>query len=270
MRLLFFGDVVGKSGREGFKQHLPALKERLRPDAVIVNVENAAAGHGVTEKLANDFFEWGATCLTTGNHVWAQKDFVHAIDRLPAVLRPVNFVSDTPGQGSFLYALPDGRTLLVVNAIARLFMGMLVDDPFTALDRLLERHTLGRTVNAVFVDFHGEATSEKMALAHYLDGRVSAVIGTHTHVPTCDEQILPQGTAYQTDAGMCGDYDSVIGVKKDQPIKRFTRHLPNERFLAADGKATVCGCMIETDDTSGLATRMERLQLGGRLRQTLP
>ncbi|MDD5585884.1 MAG: TIGR00282 family metallophosphoesterase [Alphaproteobacteria bacterium] len=270
MRILFLGDVAGRSGRDGVKRHLPALKERLRPDVVIINAENAAAGFGITDKLAQEFFALGATCLTTGNHVWAQRELVSSIDREPRLLRPLNFREGTPGHGSYLHALPDGRKILIVNVLARLFMESLPDDPFAAAEKLLSQHRLGQTAQAVFVDFHGEATSEKMAFAHVFDGRVSAVIGTHTHIPTADQQILTRGTAYQSDAGMCGDYDSVIGVKKELAIWRFTRNVPGERFASAEGEATVCGCFVETNDASGLATNIARVQIGGKLQETLP
>jgi 2',3'-cyclic-nucleotide 2'-phosphodiesterase len=270
MRILFLGDVMGRSGREGIKLHLPALKERLRPDVLIINVENAAAGVGVTDKLAQEFFALGAACLTTGNHAWGQKELVSTIDREPRLLRPLNFTAGTPGQGSYVHTLPDGRRILIVNVMARLFTGTFLDDPFAALERLLTQHRLGQTVQAIFVDFHGEATSEKMAFAHVFDGRISAMIGTHTHIPTADHHLLPKGTAYLTDAGMCGDYDSVIGMKKELAIGRFTRSLPGERLAPAEGEATVCGVLVDTDDSTGLARRLARIQVGGKLVTALP
>ena len=270
MRILFLGDIVGRSGRDGVKQHLPALKERLKPDALIINVENSAAGFGVTLKLAQEFLALGATCLTTGNHVWGQKELVGVIDREPRLLRPLNFSEGTPGRGSYLHTLTDGRRLLVVNIMARLFVDTMLDDPFAAMEKLMAQHRLGQSAHAILADFHGEATSEKMAFAHNFDGRVSAVIGTHTHIPTSDEHLLPKGTAYQTDAGMCGDYDSVIGVKKELAIWRFTRHVPGERLVPAEGEATVCGAFIITDDATGLAQSIARVQVGGKLKEELP
>ncbi len=270
MRILFFGDIVGRSGRDGIKKHLPALKERLSPDVIVLNAENAASGLGVTDKLAQEFYAMGATCLTTGNHVWAQKEIVGAIDSDPRLLRPLNFVEGTPGHGSYLHALPDGRKILIVSVLARLFMAHMVDDPFAVTERLVSLYRLGQTAHAIVIDFHGEATSEKMAFAHYFDGRVSAVIGTHTHIPTADEHILPKGTAYQTDAGMCGDYDSVIGVKKDLAVWRFIRNVPGERFAPAEGEATLCGTFLVTDDSTGLARSLQRIQVGGALREILP
>jgi hypothetical protein len=270
MRILFLGDVMGRSGREGLERHLPALKARLRPDVVIVNAENAAGGQGVTEKLAEAFYALGVHCLTTGNHVWKQKELINTIDRDPRLLRPLNYPENTPGKGAYLHTLPDGRTILVVCVLARLFMDALIDDPFAATEKLIAQNRLGAEAAAILIDFHGEATSEKMAFGHVFDGRVSAVCGTHTHIPTADEHILPKGTAYQTDVGMCGDYDGVIGVKKEQAIRRFTQKTPSERLAPAEGEATVCGCFIVTDDATGLAQSIERVQVGGKLLEELP
>lgn len=265
MRILFLGDVVGQTGREGVMRHLPELKEKLATDVVIVNAENAASGKGLTLKMARAFFEQGVDVLTSGNHIWSQKELLTSIDQEPRLLRPLNYPQRTPGKGSYRHVLPDQRTILVANLMGNVFMNNLLDDPFLAADALLANVSLGKDVNAIFIDFHAEATSEKMAFAHCFDGRVSAVVGTHTHVPTADEQILPQGTAYQTDAGMCGDFDSVIGVKKEIALWRFLRKTPGPRFEPAEGEATVCGCLIETDDQTGLAKRIKRVQVGGRL-----
>jgi 2',3'-cyclic-nucleotide 2'-phosphodiesterase len=265
MRILFFGDIMGRSGRDGLAKHLPELKSRLKPDITIVNAENAAGGFGVTDKIAQDFYALGADCLTTGNHVWDQKELVGTIDRDPRLVRPINFPEGTPGRGHYMHTGPGGKKVLVINAMARLFMEPFLDDPF-ATEKLLAQHRLGHSANAIFIDFHGETTSEKMAFGHVFDGRVSAVIGTHTHVPTADDMILPKGTAYMTDAGMCGDYDSVIGMKKELSIWRFTRKIPGERMTPAEGEATVCGAFIETDDATGLAKSIEPFRLGGRLK----
>jgi len=266
MRILFFGDVVGRSGRDGLAQHLPALKARFKPEVIIINGENAAAGHGITLKLAQEFFDQGAAVLTTGNHVWNQRELLSSIDREPRLLRPMNFPEGTPGHGSYVHALPDGRKILVANLMGNLFMNECLDDPFAAAERLVSSYRLGGNVNATFIDFHAEATSEKMALAQFLDGRVSALVGTHTHIPTADDHILPGGTAYQTDAGMCGDFDSVIGVKKERSIWRFTRKTPGERMDPAEGEASVCGCFIETDDKTGFSQGIESFQIGGQLK----
>jgi metallophosphoesterase (TIGR00282 family) len=268
MKILFFGDIMGRSGREGLERHLPALKAKLKPDAIIVNAENAASGSGITVKIAEDLFALGVTCLTSGNHVWGQRELMLAIDRQPRILRPLNYPDLTPGHGFYLHNLGDGRKLLVVNLMARLFMEPVLDDPFAAAEKLVAAHKLSGTLQ-IFVDFHGEATSEKMALAHMLDGRVSAVIGSHTHVPTADEQILPQGTAYMSDAGMCGDYDSIVGLKKSVAIWRFTRKTPApEKKAPAEGEATLCGALVTTNDTTGLAVSIEPVRIGGKLRAT--
>ena len=270
MRILFLGDVMGRSGRDGLSRHIPLLKERLKPHIVIVNIENAAGGFGVSEKIAADTYALGVDCLTTGNHAFDQKELLTTIDRDPKLLRPLNYPDGTPGKGFYLHSLMDGRKVLIVNVMARLFMEPSLDDPFQATERLLSQFPLQRGVAAIFVDFHGETTSEKQAFAHHFDGRVSAVIGTHTHVPTADEQILAKGTAYQSDAGMCGDYDSVIGVKKELSIWRFTRKIPGERMVPAEGEATICGTLIDVHDHTGLATKIETVRVGGRLTQKLP
>lgn len=270
MRLLFLGDVVGRSGRDAVVAALPRLKEALDPDLVAVNAENAAGGYGLTLKIAEEFFAAGVDCLTLGNHTWDQKELVGQIDGQPRIIRPLNYPEGTPGRGFVLLQTRGQRKVLVVNVMARLFMDPL-DDPFQAMERVLRAHRLGPgAVDAILVDFHGEATSEKMIMGHYLDGRVSLVVGTHTHVPTADHTILPGGTAYMSDAGMCGDYDSAIGMKKEVAIAKITRKLPTERLSPAEGEATVCGVYVETDDRTGLAVRVEPVRLGGRLSQSLP
>jgi metallophosphoesterase (TIGR00282 family) len=269
VRILFIGDVMGRSGRDAISAHLPALKEKLKTDVVILNGENAAAGIGITDKICKQFYKDGVDVITTGNHVWDQREIIPYIDRDPKLLRPINFPKGTPGKGAYVHSLSDGRKILVANAMGRLFMDAL-DDPFAAVEELVQAHALKLKVQASFIDFHAEATSEKMSFAHYFDGRVSAVVGTHTHVPTADAQVLPGGTAYQTDAGMTGDYNSVIGVQKETPIQRFTRKMPTDRLSPADGEATICGVFIETDDKTGLAKRIEPVRTGGRLKVNIP
>lgn len=259
---------MGRSGRDGLARHLPDLKTRFKPDVTIANVENAAAGFGVTDKMAKEFFALGIDVLTTGNHIWGQKELVGTIDQEPRLLRPLNYPEGTPGKGFFLHPLPNGKKIMVVNVMARLFMEPVLDDPFVTTEKLLGQYRLGQNVAAVFVDFHGETTSEKMAFGHVFDGRVSAVVGTHTHVPTADSQIFPKGTAFQSDAGMCGDYDSVIGMKKELSIWKFTRKIPGERMSPAEGEATVCGVLVTTDDATGLAAGITPIRVGGRLNQT--
>lgn len=269
MRLLFLGDIVGRSGRSAVIERLPVLRRRLAADFVVANGENAAHGFGITARIAEDLYAAGVDCITTGNHVWDQREILAYIDTDRRLLRPLNYPSGTPGRGVGVYATPDGRQVMVVNAMARLFMDA-IDDPFAAIDRALADVAMPRTVDAVIVDFHGEATSEKMAMGHFLDGRVSLVVGTHSHVPTADAMILVGGTAYQTDAGMTGDYDSVIGMHKDAPIARFVSKLPSERLQPAEGAATVCGVLVETDDASGLARRVAPIRAGGRLSPAWP
>jgi metallophosphoesterase (TIGR00282 family) len=271
MRLAFFGDVVGRSGREGLADHLPMLRRRLGLEFVVVNAENAAAGFGITENTARELFEAGADCLTLGNHAWDQKEALTYIVREPRLIRPLNYpaLSYAPGRGAQLFETESGRRVLVVNLLGRVHMEAL-DDPFSAVDRELEACPLGAAADAVIVDMHCEATSEKMAMGHFCDGRASLVIGTHTHVPTADHQILNGGTAYQTDAGACADYDSVIGNQKDEPLRRFTTRVSGGRYKPAEGPATVCGVFVETDEATGLARRIEPIRVGGRLAQVIP
>ena len=270
MRLAFFGDIVGKTGRVAVETHLPDLRKRLSLDFVVVNAENAAAGFGVTAKICNQLFDVGADVLTLGNHAWDQREALTYIDREPRLLRPANYpVGSTPGAGANLYDLPDGRRVLVLNAMGNLFRETL-DDPFAAVERELAAAPLGLVADAVLLDFHGEATSEKMAMGVFCDGRASLVVGTHTHVPTADTRILPGGTAYQTDAGMCGDYDSVIGMDKEEPLRRFTTRMRSGRFEPATGEGTLSGVFVETDDRTGLAIRVEPIRIGGQLSETIP
>src|SRR5690349_21183540 len=270
MRLAFFGDVVGRSGREGLKDHLPGLRRRLGLEFVAVNAENAAAGFGITENTARELFDAGADCLTLGNHSWDQKEALTYIVREPRLIRPLNYpaLSDAPGRGAQLFTTERGRHVLVVNLLGRVHMDPL-DCPFAAVDQELEACALGAAADAIIVDMHAEATSEKMAMGHFCDGRASMVVGTHSHIPTADAQILPGGTAYQTDAGACADYDSVIGMEKFEPLQRYTRKLPTNRYSPANGPATLCAVFVETN-AKGLAERIEPVRVGGRLKQSLP
>jgi metallophosphoesterase (TIGR00282 family) len=271
MNIAFFGDVVGRAGREGLAAHLPRLRPRLALDFVIVNAENAAAGFGITEATAKELFEAGADCLTLGNHSWDQKEALTYIVREPRLIRPLNYppMSKAPGRGAQLFEASGGRRILVINLLGRVHMDAL-DDPFAAVDRELSACPLGEGADAIIVDMHAEATSEKMAMGHFCDGRASLVVGTHTHVPTADAQILDGGTAYQTDAGACADYDSVIGNQKEEPLRRFTTRISGGRYKPAEGPATVCGVFVETDDATGLARRVEPIRLGGRLAPHVP
>ncbi len=268
MNILFIGDVVGRRGREAVLDHLPDLQTSLQLDFVIVNGENAAGGFGITSKICQEFFDAGVDVISTGNHVWDQRETLSFIDNEHRLLRPVNFPAQTPGRGSWLYESDKGR-VLVVNAMGRVFMDPL-DDPFAAVGDQIDQCRLGLDADAVVIDFHGEATSEKMAMGHFADGRASLVVGTHSHVPTADAQILPGGTAYQTDAGACADYDSVIGMEKDEPLHRFTNKMASGRFTPAMGEATLCGVFVATDPKTGLARQVAPVRVGGRLQETLP
>jgi metallophosphoesterase (TIGR00282 family) len=268
MNILLLGDVVGRPGREAVKTHLPRLRQDLALDVAIVNAENAAHGFGLTEKICGELYDAGVDVLTTGNHVWDQREIIPYIARDPRVLRPANFPPGTPGAGSCSHVADGGRSVLVINLMGRLFMDVL-DDPFRALDAILAGQKLGAGT-AIVVDFHAEATSEKTAFGHYVDGRVSALIGTHTHIPTADHQILPGGTGYISDLGMCGNYDSVIGMDKHASMRRFVTRMPDKKPQVAEGEATLCGVFLITDDTTGLATRIEPVRLGGRLAPHMP
>lgn len=269
MKILFCGDLVGRSGREVVLAHVPRLRAALGLDFVVANGENAAGGFGITEKICTELFDVGIDVITGGNHSWDQREALSFIEREPRLLRPENFPAGTPGRGVGVFPAGGGRKVLVVNLMGRLFMDPL-DDPFACVDRVLARFRLGASVDAVLLDFHAEATSEKMAMGHYVDGRVSLCVGTHTHVPTADTMILNGGTAYQTDAGMCGDYDSVIGMEKAVPLARFTRKLPTERMAPAMGDGTLCGTLVETDDATGLAVKIAPVRIGGKLAPAIP
>lgn len=272
MRIAFFGDVVGRPGRQAIEDHLPDLKASLKLDFVVVNAENAAGGFGLTSKIADEFFEAGADCLTLGDHAWDQREALTYIEREPRLLRPANYppAAHTPGKGANVFTLPDGRRVGVIQIQGQVFMKMALDNPFQSADALLSDLPLGVVCDALIVDMHCEATSEKMAMGHFCDGRASLVVGSHTHVPTADAQILPAGTAYLTDAGMCGDYDSVIGMKKEISIERFATHIPGARYQPAEGEGTLCGVFVQTDDATGLARRIEMIRVGGRLQTAIP
>jgi hypothetical protein len=268
MRILFIGDIVGKPGRDVVAAELPRLRQELDLDLVIANGENAAGGFGLTHAIAREFFATGIDVITTGNHWADQKEILTFIGDEDRVLRPLNYPKGTPGRGANLYQTRKGARVLVMNALGRVFMEPL-DDPFAAIEAELTACPLGEAADAIVVDMHAEATSEKMAMGQFCDGRVSLVVGSHQHIPTADAQILPGGTAYQSDAGACADYDSVIGMEKYQPIQRFVTKLSTGRFTPATGPATLCAVFAETN-TRGLATRIEPVRVGGRLKQTVP
>ena len=268
MRILFIGDVIGRPGREVIAAELPHLRDALKLDFVVINGENLAGGFGVTRVVANEMFALGIDVITTGNHWLDQREILTFIDHDDRILRPRNYPPGTPGKGAGLYETRSGARVLVVNVLGRVFMDAL-DDPFAAVENELAACPLGEGADAVIVDMHAEATSEKMAMGQFCDGRASLVVGTHQHIPTADAQIFPGGTAYQTDAGACADYDSVIGMEKFEPIQRFTRKMSTGRFAPATGPATLCGVFVETN-AKGLASRIEPVRVGGRLKQTVP
>lgn len=260
---------MGRSGRRVITDHIPALRERLKLDFVIVNGENAAHGFGITRKICNQFYDCGVDVITLGNHSWDQREVMNFIDEEPRLLRPLNYPEGTPGKGINLYDLPDGRKFLVAQIMGTLFMPP-IEEGFKTVQAALSGFVAGRDFQAGLVDIHAEATSEKMALGHFLDGQVTLVAGTHSHIPTADAQILPGGTAYQTDVGMCGDYDSVIGMEKEVPVNRFVDPGSKGRLEPAKGEATLCAVFVESDDETGLATQISPVRMGGRLMAQMP
>jgi 2',3'-cyclic-nucleotide 2'-phosphodiesterase len=264
---MFLGDVLGRAGRDAVHHHLPLLRAQAKPDLVVVNGENAAHGFGITEDIFMGLREAGADVVTLGNHAFDQREALVFIARDDRLIRPINWPTGCPGAGSALVETAKGQRVLVINAMGRVMVEPQLDDPFPAVERALDSCRMGHDCDAILLDFHGEASSEKMAMGHFCDGRASLVVGTHTHVPTADCHILKGGTAYQTDAGMCGDYDSVIGMDKAEPLQRFLRKLPVERMRPAEGEATVCGLVVDTDDATGLARRVAPIRLGGVLAQ---
>ena len=269
MRILFLGDVVGRSGRTAVIEQLPGLRERYRLDFVVVNGENAAGGFGITEPILLELLDAGADVVTTGNHAFDQRETLVFIERYDRLLRPMNFPPGTPGKGAGLFKAKTGAEVLVLNVQGRVFMADL-DDPFRAVERELEACGLKARADAILIDFHAEATSEKEAMGHFVDGRATVVIGTHTHVPTADEQVLPKGTAYISDAGMCGDFDSILGMDKEEPLQRFLTKIPIGRFAPSLGEATLCGVAIDVDERTGLARAIAPLRQGGRLSRAEP
>jgi metallophosphoesterase (TIGR00282 family) len=260
---------MGRAGRTAIAQRLPGLREELALDFVVVNAENATSGHGLSGKHAQDLLNAGADCLTLGDHAFDQRDMHSFIEQEPRILRPLNFAKTAPGAGVRLFTARGGKKVLVAQALGQVFMKRPFDDPFSALEQVFRKHPLGGQADAIIVDFHAEATSEKMAMGHWCDGRASLCVGTHTHVPTGDAMILDKGCAYMTDAGMCGDYHSVIGMQRDEPLRRFITGMPKERFTPALGEATLSGVFVETD-TKGLATHVLPVRVGGRLQNSLP
>jgi hypothetical protein len=269
MRILFIGDIVGRSGRTAVLERLPGLIRDWRLDFVGINGENAAGGFGITEAIYHELVDAGADVITGGNHSWDQREALVFIERAPKLLRPVNYPKGTPGRGATLAEAKNGARVLVVNVMGRVFMEAL-DDPFASVERELDACALKRDADAVIVDVHCEATSEKQGMGWFCDGRASLVVGTHTHAPTSDHRLLSGGTAFISDVGMTGDYDSIIGMNKDEPLNRFLRKIPSARFEPALGEATLCAIAVETDDATGLGKQVAAVRLGGRLEQARP
>ena len=269
MRILFIGDIVGRSGRSILLDRMPQLIADWTLDLVVVNGENAAGGFGITEAIYNDIIDAGADAITLGNHAWDQREALVFIERAPRLIRPINYPPGTPGRGSAMIDTRSGKRALVINAMGRIYMEPL-DDPFSAVERELAACPLKEGADAIVVDMHCEATSEKQSMGFLCDGRARLVIGTHTHAPTADHRILPGGTAFMSDVGMTGDYQSVIGMDKDEPLGRFIRRIPQGKFETANGPATLSALAVETDDATGLARRVGPVRLGGVLEEARP
>ncbi len=271
MRILFLGDIVGRAGRNLVRESLPKLKERYQLDFVVINGENAAAGFGISEKIHEQLIVAGADVVTTGNHVWDQRETMVFIERHPNLLRPLNFPAGTPGKGGGLFMAKNGAQVLVLNVMGQIFMSQMVNCPFAAIEQEITACPLGEVADVILIDFHAEVTSEKQGMGHFCDGRVSAVVGTHTHTPTGDDRILAKGTAYMSDLGMCGNYDSVLGMEKEEPVNRFVTKLRGGRFTPADkGDATLSGFAVDVDLKTGLAVNASAFQYGGVLREMIP
>lgn len=269
MNILMVGDVVGRAGRDILNAELPSLRQKLRLDFIVINGENAAGGFGITGEICRSFYQLGADAITLGNHAWDQRETVSYIEGDPKLIRPANYPLGTPGRGSGLYQIADGRKILVIQVMCRLFMDA-IDDPFSSLRTLLEPYRLGSNVDTILIDIHGEASSEKQALGRYVDGKVSLVAGTHTHVPTADHIIFPGGTAFITDIGMCGAYNSIIGMEIEPILERFTRKMPGARFTPVLTDPTLAAVFLETDDDTGLAKKIAPVRIGGMLESVMP
>lgn len=260
MRVVYLGDVVAKSGRMAVLSHIEEIKMKYAPDVFIVNGENAAHGFGITSKICEEFFQVGVDVIITGNHVYNQKEVIEYITNSDRLIRPLNFPKGNSGRGFCEFVAKNGKKILITQLQGRMFMEAL-DCPLRAIDELLQNYELGQNIDAIFVDIHAEATSEKLATGHYLDGRVSMVLGTHTHVPTADYRILKKKTAYQSDVGMCGDYDSVIGFEPQAPIDRMLHKETATKLIPASGEGSVFGAFVETDDETGLAINIEQIKI---------
>jgi len=270
MNILLLGDIVGPVGRKVVLEKLPNLIQKKKIDFVILNGENAAdTGVGITKKIFNDFLEIGADVITTGNHIWDEKEVIDFIPTEKRLLRPQNLPEGSPGNGFGIFHSKNKKKVAVINLMGNVFMKKC-DDVFKEAKKFIETVKLKKDADFIIVDMHGETTSEKMAMGHLFDGYATMVVGTHTHVPTADCRIMEKGTAYQTDVGMCGDYNSVIGMKKELATSRFTTKMPQGRLEPADGEATICAVYVETDNGTGLAKAVGALRIGGRLTNEWP
>ena len=265
MKILFCGDIVCRTGRESIFANIPKLKKEHNIDFIIANVDNASGGFGINENNSKDFTEIGIDVLTGGDHIWDKKEMSHYITRDKRILRPLNFPKSSPGAGARIFTSINNKQVLVIHILGQVFIKENLNCPFESVDSILKNYKLGQNIDAIFVDFHAEASSEKMAMGKFLDGRVSAIIGSHTHIPTNDYHIMTQGTAYQTDAGMCGDYDSVIGMEKDVPLKNFLSKRRIGKMKPAKKEATFCASIIEIYDKTGLAKNINIVKIGGLL-----
>lgn len=268
MKVLMVGDIEAKPGRNAVAKYLPEIRKKMGIDFILLNVDNAAGGFGITANIAKEFFEYGADILTGGNHVFDQNGAPELLENEKRVLRPYNLPSNVPGRGVREVTTKNGKKVVIIHLIGQKNMPMIGSDPFDCANKLLSKYSLGKNADVILIDFHAEITSEKNALGHFVDGRVSAIVGTHTHIPTADERILEYGTAFQTDLGMTGDYDSIIGMRKDTAVLKYSKIHTRIKFSSALGEATFCGLIVETDDSTGLATSVIPVRLGGKLSQT--
>ena len=262
MKILFLGDVVGRSGRSAIIANIAKIKQDHSIDLTIINCDNAAAGFGINKNAHDELTQNNINILTGGDHVWDQKDH-NLISQSKQLLRPLNYPSHAPGSGARIFSIGQ-KKILVAHILGQVFIKENLNCPFAEMEKIITTYKLGHNIDAIFVDFHAEATSEKMAMGKFLDGKISAIIGSHTHIPTNDAHIMPKGTAYQTDAGMCGDYDSVIGMKEDVPIRTFLNKRKSGRMKPAENEATICGCVIDIAN-NGLAKKIEVIKIGGIL-----
>lgn len=265
MNLLFCGDIVGRVGRKIVTQNLERIKREHKIDFTVVNCDNASGGFGVNRSTHQELLDAGADVLTGGDHIWDQHEITSFINDSKRLLRPLNFPKACPGVGARIFTTAFEKKILVIHLLGQVFTKYHVACPFEAVDEILKTNRLGIEVDAIFVDFHAEATSEKMAMGKFLDGRVSAVIGSHTHIPTADGHVMKGGTAYQTDAGMCGDYDSVIGMQQEIPLKMFLQKRKFSKMEPAKGEATLCAAIVEIEDSTGLAKKILPFKFGGIL-----